>query len=527
MGFPPTPGFIQINFDPALRMSPRELDELMDRVRTELGDTFASERKVYQAEIQRLNDIIAKVRKSASVYATVLKVTRDRIVLLAMGKRVEAEKPDDMDCRPGDTVRVTGDTLQILGVVDDDLRSGEILALKAVLAPGDRGEIERAGSARAIGLPFAAEPGDRVIVDDSGTLALANLGPPPNDCAFGESTGVRWGDIGGLELAKTHLREAIEGPFRNRDIFARFGKRPTRGVLLHGPPGCGKTMLGKAAATAIADLHGAAAAAGGFYYVKGPELLNMYVGNTEANIRRMFDDARRHRKKHGFPAVIFLDEADAVLGKRGGVGGQSYGMERTTVPQFLSEMDGLEDTGAIVLLATNRPDTLDPAVIRDGRVDRRIHVTRPTRSEAGAIALRALVSKPTPELGPDLLAARIVDRVFSPSLVLAKVYRKSRGDLSEKLTLAHTVSGALVAGVVERATSHAMLRCADLLEDEDVDVAVAQAFNESLHVNHDEELLELCESLGVYDVDRIRPGAPVPESFFAAESLGRASMSPS
>lgn len=478
--------------------APREIIESYLRT-LDRQDASTVDVEPLKAEIQRLNAVIQLLKSAPQLLGLVLQVKGDRATLLVAGRRVEVPRPATASIVAGDSVRVTPDTMQILSRCDDDVRAGEVVTLKAVL-PNGMGEIERGGSSRAIVLPGTAAAGDRVIVDDSGTLALAVLGPEPGKCIFGERTGVTWEDVGGLATAKAQLREAIEGPFRDRDRFARFARRPTRGILLYGAPGCGKSLLGKAAATAIAGLHGENAA-GGFYYIKGPELLNMYVGNTEASIRKMFDDARRHKKQHGFPAVIFLDEADAILGRRGGLG---FGLERTIVPAFLAEMDGLGDSSAIVLLATNRPGTLDPAIVRDGRVDRRIHVTRPTKDDARAIAHKALTSKPGDAEG---LAEALVDELFAPRLVLAKVYRKSKGELSEKLTLGHVVSGALVVGILERATSAAMVRGAHALEERDVRQGVLEAFNESLDVNHEDELLEQFGALP--DVSRVAPGKPI------------------
>lgn len=273
--------------------------------------------------------------------------------------------------------------------------------------------------------------------------------------------------------------------------------RTAQHVLLYGSPGCGKSLLGKAVATALAAIHGASAA-GAFFYVKGPELLNMYVGNTEQNIRNMFMAARRHKKTHGFPALIFIDEADAILGKRSsGVGGVGAAMSNTVVPAFLAEMDGLQDSGALVLLATNRPDTLDPAIVRDGRIDRRIRVARPSQSDARDILLKHFAKAPLAmphEDAAHLAAAGLYDK----ALVLYRVRKHSSVGHGAAVTLGHMVSGAMLAGVVGRATSIAMQREIDGGGEEgvtahDIHAAVKQTFAQSRDMNHADELAEFCE----------------------------------
>lgn len=464
-----------------------------------------------KSEVKRLQEALTGIAEQPSLYANVLKVTPTRVVLLVSGKKVEVTKPkleakDEKKqiIKIGNTVKVTADKFAILEIIDMGGDTGELCTLTNVFGNGT-GEIERAGTSRVITLPHTSKSGDRVVVDESGTIALENLGPKENSSTFGEATGVCWDDICGQEGPKANMREAVEGPYLNKSLFERFGKRPTKGILLYGPPGCSKTMLGKAAATAIAELHGAKSK-GGFFYIKGPELMDMYVGNTEANIRKMFDDARRHHKENGFPAVIFLDEADAILGKRGSHG---FGLEKTIVPQFLSEMDGFEATGAIVMIATNRPDTLDPAVIRDGRVDRRIMVTRPTQKDASLIALKNLQSRPLDGTVHDL-SNRLAEGLFSNKYPILKLFRKSKGELSDKLLLAHTVSGAMIVGVVERATSCAMSREAKGIGGLDIDNAIIQAYNESLDVNHEDEIMEVFGgTVATGDLSKIVKGKPL------------------
>ena len=234
-------------------------------------------------------------------------------------------------------------------------------------------------------------------------------------------------------------------------------------------------MLGGAAATAVRRLHGGESG-GGFIYVKGPELLNKFVGASEDNVRALFVRAREHKRKHGWPAVIFVDEADAILSKRGTrlAGGD---MERTVVPQFLAEMDGLDDACALVILATNRPDALDPAVVRVGRMDVKIQVTRPTREDCTVIATHALAGKPLDGLSEAQAGELVATEVFADSLTVGAVTIAETGQRID-IPLHAIINGAIIVGAVERATELAMARNAEAIASADLRSAVVELARE-------------------------------------------------
>lgn len=189
---------------------------------------------------------------------------------------------------------------------------------------------------------------------------------------------IGWNEVGGLKSQIENIRRSIEGPIANRKHYEEFGIEPSRGALLYGPPGCGKTLISKVIASMIIDKQKGTAES--FVYVKGPELLNSLVGASEESIRRIFNDCRKVTKKTGSKTVVFIDEAEALLSRRGS--GISSDVNNTIVPQFLSEMDGFDEDSPFVLLATNLPNALDPAVIREGRVDLKIEIQRPTEEDA-------------------------------------------------------------------------------------------------------------------------------------------------
>jgi proteasome-associated ATPase len=457
-----------------------------------------------QEQLKEYAEIMAKLKAQPCPYACVVAIRGEKVEINYAGKRVEVEKPAKFVLSPGKTVKIVGDTLAIIDVVDDDAPTGEVVVVTRV--PNDKlCEVERAGSTRALAYSGALEEGDRVVVDSSGSVVLANLGKDPNDCSVAEATGVCWDDIGGLAEAKRQMREAVEAPVRDAERFARYGRKPIKGVLLYGPPGNGKTMLGKAAATALAELHGKVG--GGYFYVKGPELLNMYVGNTEASIRRLFENARRHKKKAGHPAIVFIDEADSILGKRSGMG---LTLSSTIVPAFLAEMDGLTESAALVLLATNRPDVLDPAVVRDGRIDRRIRVGRPSREDALEIAGKHLERLPLAVGAGEDAASVLVDALFDPGLVLYRVRKQSSVGKGSAFTLGHAVSGAMLAGVVQRAASMACDADAAVGE-EHLRAAVRESYEQQKDMNHEDELVDFMgDWIGeVQEVRRERGGGAV------------------
>ena len=356
--------------------------------------------------------------------------------------------------------------------------------------------------------------GDRLLLDSSATVVIGYL-PPDNASAnrLTQEIDVDFRDIAGVEDAKEAIREAIEYPLTHKDLYEHFGKKTSKGVLLYGPPGCGKTLLGKAITKKLAEMYGSAAITSGFIYIKGPELLNPYVGRTEENIRSIFHRGELHYEKHGYPAVLFIDEADALLPQRGRFSG-TFDIAETSVPMFLSCMDGLTESHVIVILATNRPKMLDPAAIRPGRCSQHIKVGRPDLNSTPDYFLIHL--RNTPLAGdlakddPNYKATRKRTMVEAAAFASAEVFSTSRtlysvteGATSRNFHFGDCINGAMIEGIVGQAENLAIARIIKTgkeimgITTKELREAVEVVYRQQVGQNHVFDLEDFCEKNGI------------------------------
>ena len=304
------------------------------------------------------------------------------------------------------------------------------------------------------------KPGLEVRLDANQRVALEVMGTGRRiERALETVTELPWSAVGGQAAAVKAIRDTIELPLLHRALFERFQHTVPKGFLLHGPPGCGKTLLGKATAY---NLRRELRARTGvdhpefFLHVKGPEILNMWVGESERQVRDLFAQCRE-RAREGALAFLFIDEAESILGTRRG--GRFNSIRSTLVPMFCTEMDGLEPLqNVVVILASNRPDLIDPAILRPGRIDRKIKVSRPDAEGARAIyEIYLPATLPLAEPPADLARA-VTEAHFArvpANQFLEIVFRSGRKDFLYRGDLA---SGALIAAVVARAKSLAIQR---------------------------------------------------------------------
>lgn len=257
------------------------------------------------------------------------------------------------------------------------------------------------------------------VTMDNFRFALGNSNPSALRETVVESVNVTWDDVGGLDEIKDELKETVEYPVLHPDQYTKFGLAPSKGVLFYGPPGTGKTLLAKAVATEVSA---------NFISVKGPELLSMWYGESESNIRDIFDKARA-----AAPTVVFLDELDSIAKARGGSNGDAGGASDRVVNQLLTEMDGMNaKKNVFVIGATNRPDQIDPAILRPGRLDQLIYVPLPDEPARLSI-LEAQLRKTPLEPGLDLSAISKATQGFSGADLLYIVQRAAKYAIKDSI----------------------------------------------------------------------------------------------
>jgi len=271
-------------------------------------------------------------------------------------------------------------------------RAGDVVMLKEILDGGDRAlVIGHTDEERVVHLADALRDhplraGESLLVDTRSNYAYERVPKSEvEELILEEVPDIDYTDIGGLGSQIEQIRDAVELPFLHADLFREHQLRPPKGILLYGPPGCGKTLIAKAVANSLAKqvqkVHGGDEKATAFFLnIKGPELLNKYVGETERHIRLVFQRARE-KASEGTPVIVFFDEMDSIFRTRGS--GVSSDVENTIVPQLLSEIDGVEGLqNVIVIGASNREDMIDPAILRPGRLDVKIKIERPDAEAA-------------------------------------------------------------------------------------------------------------------------------------------------
>ena len=450
-----------------------------------------------EAELKKLTTVVEKLTAPANRIGTLLALPEEGLARIVVGG---SEYYANIDPRLNSTELKIGEQILVneayvlINTLGYD-RNGPIVKIKETLSdgrlridqePGRQGIMVNRGSDLT---EATLKPGDEIRLDPSQRLAIEQVESSETKTHVLEETPtVGWEHIGGQQEAIDSIRRAIEYPLLHAETYTQYKFTQPKGFLLHGPPGCGKTLIGQATARSLSELVGVQSSestpdtvpsseisrtrppisGGAFLHVKGPEVLNMWVGESERIIRELFAKARDRRTK-GLLPFIFIDEAESILGTRRAV--RSYNIANTLVPMFCAELDGIASLqDVVVILASNRPDLIDPAVLRPGRIDRKIKVKRPGREEAMNI-LKIYLTQELP-FEESLLKDHSDDRDATCETLLRKtidsLFRRAdenrvlairlRNGKRETLYRSDLLSGAILASIVRRAKEQAISR---------------------------------------------------------------------
>src|SRR3954469_12447274 len=358
-------------------------------------------------QIVALKEEVERLAQPPSGYGIFLEQHEDGTVdIFTGGRKLRVVVSPDIevgDLRRGQEVMLN-EALNVVKALDFE-RQGDVVMLKEILDGGDRAlVIGHTDEERVVILadclrdqPIKA--GDSLLLESRSGYVYERIPKSEvEELVLEEVPDIDYGDIGGLSAQIEQIRDAVELPFLHADLFREYELRPPKGILLYGPPGCGKTLIAKAVANSLAKKVAAVrgdddTSQGKSYFlnIKGPELLNKYVGETERHIRLVFQRARE-KASEGTPVILFFDEMDSIFRTRGS--GVSSDVESTIVPQLLSEIDGVEGLeNVIVIGASNREDMIDPAILRPGRLDVKIKIERPDAEAARDIFSKYLTTE--------------------------------------------------------------------------------------------------------------------------------------
>jgi proteasome-associated ATPase len=455
----------------------RMLEERLLETKGQLAQAVAQNEKLSytlreaREHIASLRDEVDKLTRPPLAYGVVVgKNDDDTVDILSNGRKMRVSLHPDVDhetLQRGAEV-VLNESFNIV-IARSPETLGEVVSIKEVLEDGVRVLIiGRADEERVCELADALRgahlrAGDTVRLDTRSGLILEKLPRPEvEDLLLEEVPDITYDDIGGLDSQIEQIADAVELPFLYQELFAEHRLPAPKGILLYGPPGCGKTLIAKAVANSLAKK--VAAKTGDekgrsyFINIKGPELLNKYVGETERQIRLVFQRARE-KSEEGWPVIVFFDEMDSMFRTRGS--GISSDMESTIVPQLLAEIDGVEGLrNVIVIGATNREDLIDPAILRPGRLDVKIKIERPTSDAAAQIFARYLNDE-IPIAESETVAGmieRTVEEMYREDVANRFLEVSYQNGDKEILYFKDFASGAMIENIVRRAKKLAIKR---------------------------------------------------------------------
>ena len=386
-------------------LAPRRINLLEEKLKEtkKLLSKAASENKNLvsllqetRSQIASLKTEVEKLSQPPSGYGIFLGDNSDGTAdIQSAGRKLRVALHPDLDVgnlRKGQEV-LLNESLNVISVREGE-KTGEIVTLKEILSDGKRALVQgRTDQEKVVDLSdelqgTTIEQGTLLLCANNADLLIEVIPKPElEDHVLVEVPSVTYRDIGGLDHQISQITDAIELPYLHKDLYDEHHLPSPKGVLLYGPPGCGKTLIAKAVANSLAakiqNNSNESKPKSYFFNIKGPELLNKYVGETERHIRLIFENARQ-KSEEGWPVIIFFDEMESLFRIRGS--GISSDMESTVVPQLLAEIDGVEALRNVIIIgASNREDLIDPAILRPGRLDLKIRIDRPDQDSAIAI----------------------------------------------------------------------------------------------------------------------------------------------
>lgn len=469
--------------------SPDRVNELegdLERTRERLeratgqNDKLAAVLEEARQQLGVLREEVDKLTAPPNNFGSVLQVNVDGTIDVLTGSRklrVSAQPSVEVkELQVGQEV-ILNEAFNIIDVRDfepagDVVRIREVLPDKRVVIIG-RGDEESVLNRSDVMVDAYLRPGDYVRIDNKTKLILEKMERPEvEELVLEEVPDVTYSQVGGLADQIEQIRDTVELPYLHRDLFREYELEPPKGILLYGPPGCGKTLIAKAVANSLAkkvsQQSGNPDVRSYFLNIKGPELLNKWVGETERQIRLIFQRAKE-KSDEGVPVIVFFDEMDSLFRTRGT--GISSDVESTIVPQLLSELDGVESLKNVVVIgASNREDLIDPAILRPGRLDVKIKINRPEPEAAREIF--GIYLGPKTPLDPvgleghdgnrraylDAMIGTTVESMYSEgdeNRFLEVTY--ASGD-REILYFKDFASGAMIENIVRRAKKDAIKR---------------------------------------------------------------------
>lgn len=492
----------------------------------------------YILEIKNLEETVAKLKSPAHRIGTVLGIGGGGLYRLVVGgteyqAAVSPEIFEKENLQPGDQVALNEGFVVIAKLPKPE--QGPIARITTRLADGQWLVTGQTSNSETLVLNHSdlevesLKEGDEVILDPNQRVILARLPKRKSGVVVEDDlVQIDWSKVGGQVHVIEEVRKVIEYPILHKGILETMDYQLPKGFLFYGPPGCGKTLIGRAILSDIIrqlkekesnlDLEGR------FIHVKGPEILNMWLGESERKVREIFKKAREYKEKGQVP-FIFIDEAESILGTRQAMRGNN--ISNTLVPMFCAEMDGIQSLReTVVILATNRPDLIDPAILRPGRIDRKIKVGRPNRGDCNEILKVYLKpSLPREHENLDQMTQPFLDALFKKSSQQEVLILTLRTGKLKKLYWKDFISGAIIEGIVKRTKEKAIERAIDGKElkilSKDLTECLATEFKDGNLLPAESNLEDWLQLLDLDSRDVVRVRRPNESDQAANETLNR------